>query len=191
MKTSETTGLENDMQAAELLQKKGEAYLFKNEFVKAKTTFDSAIQILKRISGTMDSMSLASLMCCLGVAFYQLSDFAHAKLLFKECMRIQLELAGDDESCIVYLLCWLGRLHQRVNEPQRALELYLSALQRCKTVKTIDYRVVVHLLQVIGEVYEEETINLPEMSLKCTCNWSNTVIAIPANLTSIFTILYT
>ncbi len=185
---SGATELDNDMQAAKLLQKKGEAYLFKNEFVEAKATFESAIQILKRISGALDSMLLASLMCCLGVTFYQLSNFTHAKLLYNECMRIQLELAGDDESCIVHSLCLLGRLHQRVNEPQRALERYLSALQRCKTVKTIDYRVIVHLLQVIGEVYEEETINLQEMSLKCTCNWSNTVIAIPANLTCIFTI---
>ena len=172
MKRSDATTLENDVQVAELLQKKGEAYMFKNEFVKAKATFDSAMQIQKRISGMKDSLPLASFTCCLGMAYYYLNDFAHAKLLFQECIRIQLQLSGDDEPCIVYSLCWLGRQHQSCNEPRKALDRFLSALQRCKTIKSIDYRVVVHLLHAIGEVYEDESINQHDMSLKCKCSRS-------------------
>ena len=145
--------------------------MFKNEFKKAKATFDSSIQIEKRLFGMKDSLSLASFTCCLGAAYYHLDDFAHSKLLFQEGMRINSQLARSDESCIVYSLCWLGRLHRRMNEPQKALERYLSALQRCKKILSIDYRVVVHLLHVIGEVYEEETVNLQQMSLMCTCSW--------------------
>lgn len=159
----------DDVHVTKFLQKKGEAYMFQNDFLKAKATFDSAIQIQKRISGTRDSIPQASLLCCLGVAYFYLNDFAYAKLLFQECMRIHFQLAGDDAICIVYSLCWLGRQHQRVDEPQKALERYLSALQRCKKMKSIDSRVVVHLLHLIGEVYEDETINLQQMSLKCTC----------------------
>ena len=171
VKRSDASKLEDDVQVAELLQKKGEAYMFKNEFNKAKATFDSSIQIEKRLFGMKDSLSLASFTCCLGAAYYHLDDLAHAKLLFQEGMRMNSQLAGSDESSIIYSLCWLGRLHRRMNEPQEALERYLSALQRCKKILSIDYRVVVHLLHVIGEVYEEETVNLQQMSLKCTCSW--------------------
>lgn len=173
MKRSDVSDQKDDLEVAELLKKKGEAYLFKNDFGKAKTTFDSAIQIQKRISGMNDSLSLASFTQCLGVSYYYLNDFAHAKLLFQECMRIQLNLAGDDESCIIQSLLWLGRQHQGVNELRESLEQYLSALQRCKQNKSvIDYRVVVLLLHVIGELYEEESINLQDMALKCRCSLS-------------------
>jgi tetratricopeptide (TPR) repeat protein len=178
VKRSDATRLGDDVQVAELLQKKGEAYLFKNEFVKAKATFDSAIQIQKRFSSMKDSLPLASFTCCLGMAYYYLNDFAHAKLLFQECIRIQLQVSGDDESCIVYSLCWLGRQHQSCNEPRKALELYLLALQRCKTIKSIDYRVVVQLLHAIGEVCENESINQLDMSLKCKCSRSIALIVL-------------
>jgi tetratricopeptide (TPR) repeat protein len=65
-------------------------------------------------------------------------------------------------------LCWLGRNHQSLHEPGKALEKYLSSLQQCKVnKKSVDYRIVVMLLHTIGETYEDEQINLPDMALKC------------------------
>lgn len=158
---------QDDIEVAALLQKKGEAHLYKNEFIRAKATFDSAMQMRKMISGA-DSLFVASSAYCLGVAYYYLNDFSHAKLLFQECMRIQSKLSGDNDPCIVRSLCWLGRLHEKLSEPQKALERYLSALQRCKQEKSsVDYRVVVMLLHAIGGLYEDDRVNRQDMALKC------------------------
>ena len=90
-----------------------------------------------------------------------LNDFSHAKLLFQECMRIQEKLVGEDDVCIVLLLIWLGRQHQKVKEPQKALERYLSALQISEKKKaSINFRPVVMLLHVIGKFYKDDNINL-------------------------------
>jgi tetratricopeptide (TPR) repeat protein len=154
---------EDDLQVATLLQKKGEAHLYKNEFARAKATFDAAVQIHKKISGMEDCMLLADSNCCLGVVYYYMNDFSHAKLLFQECMRIQEKLVGHNDLCMVQSLCWLGRQQQKVNEPQKALERYLSALQICKKNKaSVDYRLVVMLLQAIGKLYENDNVSLRE-----------------------------
>lgn len=156
------------MEIASLLRKKGEAHLYKNEFIRAKTTFDSAMQMQKRISGP-DTFDVASSTYCLATAYFYLNDFSHAKLLFQECMRIHTKLAGRDDARNVKSLCWIGRLHEKANEPQTALERYLLALQLCKKEKSsVDYRVVAMLLHSIGRLYENVQT---EMSLKCkyTC----------------------
>ena len=156
---------QDDLEVAALLQKKGKALLYKNEFVRAKATFDSAMQIHRKISGMDDCIPLADSTCFLGVANYYLNNFSHAKLLFQECMRIQEKLVGEDDLCIVLSLIWLGRQHQKVNEPQKALERYLSALKICKKKKaSIDYRLVVMLLHVIGKLYEDDNVNLQEIA---------------------------
>ncbi len=153
----------DDLEVAELLHKKGEAHLYKNEFARAKATFDAAVQIHKKISGMEDCIPLADSTCCLGVAYFYLNDFSHAKLLFQECMRIQEKLVGNNDLCIVRSLCWLGRQQQKVNEPQKALERYLSALQICKENKaSVDYRLVVMLLHAIGKLYESDNVSLRE-----------------------------
>ena len=63
----------------------------------------------------------------------------------------------------------MGMIYEKVNEPQKALERYLQALQICKQKKSAitDYRVVVILLHAIGRLYEDDKVNLPEMALKC------------------------
>ena len=116
---------QDDMTVATLLRKKGEAHLYKKEFIRAKATFDSAMQIQKNISGA-DTMSVAYSTYCLGVAYYYLNDFSHAKLLFQECMRLQRKLTGENDACIVRSICWLGRQHEKLGEPAKALERYLS-----------------------------------------------------------------
>ncbi len=149
-----------DLEVAELLHKKGQAHLYKNEFARAKATFDAAVQIHKKKS-MEDCIPLADSTCCLGVACFYMNDFSHAKLLFQECMRIQEKLVGDNDLCIVHSLCWLGRQQQKVNEPQKALERYLSALQICKKNKaSVDYRLVVMLLHAIGKLYESDNVSL-------------------------------
>ena len=97
---------QDDLEVAALLQKKGKALLYKHEFVRAKATFDSALQIHKKISG-------------------YLNDFSHAKLLFQECMRIQEKLVGEDDVCIVLSLIWLGR-QQRAPESSQAIPISSS-----------------------------------------------------------------
>lgn len=156
---------QDDLEVAALLQKKGQALLYKNEFVRAKATFDSAMQIHKKISGMDESLPLADSTCFLGVAYYYLNDFSHAKLLFQECMRMQEKLVGEDDLCIVRSLIWLGRQHQKVKEPQKALERYLSALQICKKKKaSIDYRLVVMLLHIIAKLYEDDNVKLRKIT---------------------------
>jgi tetratricopeptide (TPR) repeat protein len=146
-----------------LLHKKGEAHLYKSDFARAKATFDAAVQIHKKISGMEDSIPLADSTCCLGVAYFYLNDFSHAKLLFQECMRILEKLVGNNDLYTVRSLCWLGRQHQKVNEPQKALERYLSALQICKRNKaSVDYRLVVMLLHAIGKLYESDNVSFRE-----------------------------
>ncbi len=165
MKSLNAPDGQDDLEVAALLQKKGKALLYKNEFVKAKATFDSAIQIHKKMSGIEDCIPLADSTCFLGVAYYYLNDFSHAKLLFQECLRIQEKLVGEDDLCIVLSLIWLGRQHQKVKEPQKALERYLSALQLCKKKKaSIDYRIIVMLLHVIGKLYEDDNVRLREIT---------------------------
>jgi 3-dehydroquinate synthetase len=83
-------------------------------------------------------------------------------------MRIQTKLLGKDDLLIAQSLSWLGRNHQQLNEPTKALEKYLSALQLSKKNKNaVDYRIVVMLLDEIGKTYEDEKVNLSEMALKC------------------------
>ena len=160
---------QDDIEVASLLQKKGEAHLYKNEFVRAKATFDSALQIKKNISGA-DCMPVASSTYCLGVAYHYLNDFSHAKLLFQECMRIHVK----NDACVVRSLCWIGKQHEKLNEPEKALERYLSALRIYKKGKSsIDCIVVVMLLHAIGKLFEDDKVNLQEMALKCKWTDSN------------------
>ena len=177
VKRSDTPEDRDDIEVATLLQRKGEAHLYKKEYVRAKATFDSAMQIQKKltdgVSGT-DSMSVASLTYCLGVAYYYLNDASTAKLLFQECMRIQLKFAkgGNNETNSFIAsrsFTWMGRVYEKMNKPQSALEQYLYALQVCKKNKSVidDYRVVVILLHSIGKLYEDDKVDQPDMSLKC------------------------
>lgn len=155
------------MAVATLLLRKGEAHLYKNEFDRARVTFDSAMQISKNVSGD-NSTHVASSTYCLGVAYHYLGDFAHAKLLFQECIRIQVKLASGDNSNVVRTLCWIGKLHEKLKEPAKALERYLYALKVYKNEKSgIDYRIVAMLLHSIGGLYEDDKIDLQEMAVKC------------------------
>lgn len=165
VKQSNVTHGQDDLEIAALLQRKGEAHLYKNEFIQAKTTFESAIQIRRKMQGEEDCIHSASSTCCLGVVYYYLNDFSHAKLLFQECYRIQIKLSGEDNACIVRSLCWLGRQHQKVKEPQRALERYMLALQRCKSMKaSIDYRLVVMIIHEMGNLYGDAGVNIHEIT---------------------------
>mmetsp|Transcript_19746 Transcript_19746/g.37056 ORF Transcript_19746/g.37056 Transcript_19746/m.37056 type:complete len:118 (+) Transcript_19746:1360-1713(+) len=109
-------------------------------------------------------MPVASSTYRLGVACHYLKDFARAKVLFRECMRIQMK----HDVSVVKSLCWIGKQHEKLNQPAPALERYLSALRIYKKQKSsIDYRIVVMLLHAIGQLYEDEKVNHQEMSLKC------------------------
>ncbi len=154
-------------EVAELLQKKGVTHLYKHEFIRAKATFEVALQIQKKLSG-VDSQPIVSATYCLGVAYYYLSDYSHARLLFEECQRIQTKLFGEDSQYVATSICWLGRQHEKLNDPNAALERYLSALQVLKKEKaSADYRVVILLLHAIGKMYQHKEVNLLDMSLKC------------------------
>ncbi|KAL7554747.1 hypothetical protein ACHAWF_018279 [Thalassiosira exigua] len=165
VKRSDAPEGQEDLEVAALLQKKGEAHLYKSEFIRAKATFDSANQINKNFAP--DSMAVASSTFCLGVAYFYLNDYSHARLLFFECMRIQRKLSGEGSPCVVKTLCWIGRQHERLKEPEKALERYLSGLQMYKKVRVTDYRVVAMLLHASGRLYEDDKVNLPDMALKC------------------------
>lgn len=144
-------------------------HLYKSEFSRAKSTFDASLQIREKLLGR-DSNAYASSLYCLGVAYHCLRDFSHSRVLFQECIRIQMSytLVPKANNRIGQSLCWLGRNHQSLHEPGKALEKYLSSLQQCKVnKKSVDYRIVVMLLHTIGETYEDEQINLPDMALKC------------------------
>lgn len=154
-------------EVAELLLKKGVSHLYKREFIRAKATFETALQIWKKISD-VDSMPISSSTYCLGVAYYYLGDYSHARLLFEECRRILSKLFGEDCQNVATTLCWLGRQHEKLNDPNTALERYLLALQILKKEKaSADYHVVILLLHAIGKMYQHEEVNLLEMSLKC------------------------
>ncbi|KAL3792663.1 hypothetical protein HJC23_009391 [Cyclotella cryptica] len=158
---------EDNVEIAAILQRKGEAHLYKSEFSRAKSTFDAALQIREKALGR-ESIPFASSLYCLGTAYYNLKDYQHSRLLFQECMRIQTKLLGKDDLVIAQSLCWLGRNHRHLNEATKALEKYLSALQLCKKNRNaVDYRIVVMLLNAIGKTYEDEQINVSEMALKC------------------------
>ncbi len=154
-------------EVADLLQKKGVTHLYKHEFNRAKATFEVALQISKKLSG-IDSIPIASATYCLGVAYYYLGDYSHSKLLFEECLRIQAKLFGEGSQNVATTFCWLGRQHKKLNDPNTALEKYLSALQILKKEKaSADYHVVILLLHAIGKMYQHEEVNLYDMSLKC------------------------
>eukprot|EP01082_Thalassiosira_pseudonana_P002916 g2602.t1 g2602 contig12:436185-436720(+) len=113
-------------------------------------------------------MSFASSAYCLGVAYYYLEDYSHARLLFQECMKVQTKLLGESDVHIARSLCWLGRNNEQLQDPSKALERYLSALQICKKNKSLlDYRVVAMLLHAIGKAYEDEKLAQPDMALRC------------------------
>ena len=159
----------DDLEVAALLQKKGEAHLYKNEFKKAKSIFDSALKIREKLLG-VESLPVAHSMYCLGVAYHYLKDYSHAKLLFQECMRIQVKLLGENDALVARSLCWLGRQHEKLCDPNKTLERYLSALRIYKKIKSsTEYRVVIMLLHAIGGIYEDSKVNLLDMSLKCKC----------------------
>jgi len=164
--------VEDDFEVASLLHKKGAAYLYKKDYVRAKTTFGSAMQITRKISGAK-SILAASHVYYLGVVYYYLNDFASAKSLFQQCTRIHVELAKKNNASLLFgSLTWIGRVYEKINEPQKALERYLFALQVYKKKKkknsaTTDYKFVATLLNAMGKVYEHAELNLPEMSLKC------------------------
>ena len=167
MRRAQSPEGQDDMDVAALLQKKGEAHLYKDEFQRAKETFDSAMQIKKNLSGPV-SMPVASSLYCLGTAYYYLNDFSHAMLLFQECLKIQVKLAGENDVGVARSLCWIGRHHEKLKEPEKALERYLAALRIYKKdMASIDYRVVVMLLHSTGRLYEDEKVSLEEMALKC------------------------
>ena len=154
-------------EVAELLHKKGVTHLYKHEFVRAKATFEVALQIWKKIAG-IDSIPMASTTYCLGVAYYYLCDYSHAKLLFEECQRIQEKIFGKGSQNIATTLCWLGRQYEKQDDPNTALEKYLSALQILKKEKaSADFHVVISLLHAIGKMYQHKEVNLFDMALKC------------------------
>ena len=133
-------------------------------------TFDVSLQIRQKLFGR-DSSAYASSLHCLGVAYHGLKDYSHSSLSFQECMRIQTKLSCNNDVCIAVSLCWLGRNHQNLNEPNKALEKFLSALQLYKRNKNVaDYRIVVMLLHTIGQIYEDKKVHLMEMALKCKCD---------------------
>lgn len=167
VKKADETDNQDNLAVATLLQRKGEAHLYKREFIRAKANFDSAMQINKKISGD-DSIGTASSTYCLGVVHYYLGDCSHARLLFLECLRIQLKNSGESNSSPARTLCWIGKQHEKLNEPEKALERYLSALQVYKRERSgIDYRVVAMILHSTGGLYETNTVDSPEMALKC------------------------
>jgi len=91
---------QDDFEVAALLHKKGEALLYKNEFVKAKATFDSAMQIHKKILG-------------------YLNDFSHTKLLFQECVRIPENQSGRMMYVLSSHLFGLGDNIKRSKSPRK------------------------------------------------------------------------
>lgn len=106
-----------------------------------------------------------------------MKDYHNSRLLFQECMRIQTKLLGKDDLLIAQSLSWLGRNHQQLNEPTKALEKYLSALQLSKKNKNaVDYRIIVMLLDEIGKTYEDEQVNLSDMALKCKSSSSSRIL---------------
>ena len=142
-------------------------HLYKSEFSRAKSTFDASLQIRQKLLGR-DSSAYASSLYCLGVAYHCLEDYSHSNLSFQECVRTQTKLSSKNDVCIAVSLCWLGRNHQSINEPTKALEKFLSALQLYKRSKNAaDYRIVVSLLHTIGEIYEDKKIDLMDMAFKC------------------------
>jgi tetratricopeptide (TPR) repeat protein len=144
--------------------------LYKAEFSRAKSTFDAALEVREKLLGR-ESVEFACSLYCLGTAYHCLKEFARSRLLFQECIRIQTKLLGNEDLRIAQSMCWMGRNHQELNEPSKALEKYLSALLLCKKNKgTVDYRIVVMLLHAIGLIYEDDTINLLDMALKCKCS---------------------
>lgn len=127
------------------------------------------MKIKEKLLGRI-SLPVASCTYCLGVAYFYLDDYTHARLLFEECMRIQIEVVGDNDPLVARSLCWLGRQHEKLNESNKTLEKYLSALRIYKRNKSsTDYRVVVMLLHAIGKTYEDDKVNLADLSLKCKC----------------------
>ena len=97
-----------------------------------------------------------------------MGDYSHARLLFEECQRIQTKLFGIDRQNVATSFCWLGRQYEKLNDPNIALERYLSALQILKKEKaSADYHVVILLLHAIGKMYQHKEVNLLDMSLKC------------------------
>lgn len=168
MRAKRADAPDNDgYEVAELLQKKGVMHLYKHEFIRAKATFEAALQIWKSVSGLV-SLPFASSTYCLGISYYYLGDYPHSKLLLEECRRLLETLLGESNQKIALSLCWLGRIHEKLNDPNTALERYLAALQILKKEKTsADYHVVILLLHAIGKMYQHEEVDLLDMSLKC------------------------
>ncbi len=149
------------------MQRTGECHLYKNEYGRAKSIFQSALKILEQNLGRV-SMPVASCTYCLGIAYYYLHDYTHSILLFEECKRIQVKVVGENSNFVARTLCWIARQHEKIAEHDIALEKYLSALRIYKLNKSSsDFRVVIMLLHSIGKTYEDEKVNLVDLSLKC------------------------
>ena len=151
-----------------MLRKKGEAHLYKREFAKARATFDAALSSAKGAAGAgagadADAALVASAAYGLGVAHHYLKDPSRAALSFRECARLR----AQHGACPAVALLWIGRQHERLAEPEKALGQFLSAL--CvykKRQHPIDYRVVAKLLHAAGGVYERNE-DCHDMALKC------------------------
>lgn len=142
-------------------------HLYKSEFSRAKSTFDASLKIREKLLGR-DSSEHASSLYCLGVAHHCLKDYQHSRVLLQESLKIQTKIQKKCSLRLAQSLCWLGRNHQSLGEPDKALEKYLSALQHCKLNKNAaDYRMVVTILHTIGDIYENDKVNQLDMAYKC------------------------
>ncbi len=154
-----------DLEIAKLLHRRGEIYIFREEYNEAQKCLMRCLSLYKKIYGE-DSTEVAMAMFSLGISYSKLNEHQHSMLLFTESLKKLKIKASRRDIRIGHILHWLGRGHQELLQYNQALSRYLAALRVYKhNTSIVDPAVVVHTLHFIGDVYFEK--DKYDLSLKC------------------------
>ena len=154
-----------DIEIAKLLHRRGEIYIFREEYNEAQKCLTRCLSLYKKIYGD-DSTEVAMAMFSLGISYSKLKDHQQSMLLFTESLKKLKIKASRRDIRIGHILHWLGRGHQELLQYNQALSRYLSALRVYKhNTSIVDPAVVVHTLHFIGDVYFKK--HNYDLSLKC------------------------
>lgn len=139
----------------QILQKKGTIHLFRKEYQKGKSCFESVIQRVKRLKEA-SFPSDASTIYCLGVAFHHLGVHKLAVVAFTKALRIWTTEGGETHINCGYAMYWIARQDAAMGRLQHALNGYRGALHVYKMNKQcLDYAVVTATLQLLGEAHSK------------------------------------
>ncbi len=149
-----------------LLEKKGVAHLFRNEFQRSKSCFESVIYRL--VKQKTDLTMMAQSTYCLGVAIHHLKVHKLSLLSFQKALCLWTEEFGENHVNCGLALHWMGRQELELSGFDRAVMLFRASLQNLKQNQNCGvHAVIIKTLELLGETYEK--LEDEESALHCYC----------------------